>query len=78
MELLKRKYSFSSFEEAIAFIDQVAPIFSRENHHPQITNFYNTVEFVYFTTSANNTVTELDHKIANEIESSYKTLIRQS
>ena len=78
MEMLKRKYSFSSFEEAIAFIDQVAPIFSRENHHPQITNFYNTVEFVYFTTSANNTVTELDHKIANEVESSYKTLIRQS
>lgn len=78
MELLKRKYSFSSFEDAIAFIDQVAPIFSRENHHPQITNFYNTVEFVYFTTSANNTVTELDHKIANEVESSYKTLIRQS
>jgi 4a-hydroxytetrahydrobiopterin dehydratase len=78
MELLKRKYSFSSFEEAIAFIDQVAPIFSRENHHPQITNFYNTVEFVYFTTSANNRVTELDHKIANEVESSYKTLIRQS
>ena len=78
MKPLKRKYSFSSFEEAIAFIDQVAPIFSRENHHPQITNFYNTVEFVYFTTSANNTVTELDHKIANEVESSYKTLIRQS
>ena len=78
MELLKRKYSFSSFEEAIAFIDQVAPIFSRENHHPQITNFYNTVEFVYFTTSANNRVTELDHKIANEVESSYKTLIHQS
>ena len=78
MEPLKRKYSFSSFEEAIAFINQVAPIFSRENHHPQITNFYNTVEFVYFTTSANNRVTELDHKIANEVESSYKTLIRQS
>ena len=78
MEPLIRKYNFSSFEEAIAFIDQVAPIFSRENHHPQITNFYNTVEFVYFTTSANNRVTELDHKIANEVESSYKTLIRQS
>ena len=78
MELLKRKYSFSSFEEAIAFIDQVAPIFSRENHHPQITNFYNTVEFVYFTTSSNNTVTELDHKVANEVESSYKSVIRQS
>jgi len=44
MELLKRKYCFSSFEEAISFIDQVAPIFSRENHHPQITNFYNLIK----------------------------------
>ena len=75
MEPLIRKYSFSSFEEAIAFISHVAPIFSRENHHPKITNFYNTVEFVYFTTHANNKVTELDHKIANEVEVSYKGLV---
>ncbi len=74
MEPLKQKYSFSSFEEAIAFIDRVAPIFIRENHHPKITNFYNTVEFVYFTTSANNRVTELDHKIANEVETIYQSL----
>ena len=78
MEPLKRKYSFSSFEEAIAFIDRVVPIFSRENHHPQITNFYNTVEFVYFTTSVSNSVTELDHKIADEVENTYQTLTRQS
>ena len=78
MEPLKQKYSFSSFEEAIAFIDRVAPIFSRENHHPQITNFYNTVEFVYFTTSVSNSVTELDHKIADEVENTYRTLTRQS
>ena len=75
MEPLIRKYSFSSFEEAIAFISHVAPIFSRENHHPKITNFYNTVEFGYFTTHANNMVTELDHKIANEVEVSYKGLV---
>jgi 4a-hydroxytetrahydrobiopterin dehydratase len=78
MEPLKRKYSFSNFEEAVAFIQSVAPIFSRENHHPKITNFYNTVEFVYFTTSANNTLTELDHMIANEVEATYQTQTRQS
>jgi 4a-hydroxytetrahydrobiopterin dehydratase len=78
MKPLKRKYSFSNFEEAVAFIQIVAPIFSRESHHPKITNFYNTVEFVYFTTSANNTVTELDHKIANEVETTYQTQTRQS
>jgi 4a-hydroxytetrahydrobiopterin dehydratase len=78
MEPLKRKYSFSNFEEAVAFIQSVAPIFSRENHHPKITNFYNTVEFVYFTTSANNTVTELDHKIADEVEGLYQSLTHKS
>ena len=78
MEPLKRKYSFSNFEEAVAFIQSVAPIFSRENHHPKITNFYNTVEFVYFTTSANNTVTELDHKIADEVEGLYHSLTHKS
>ena len=78
MEPLKRKYSFSNFEEAVAFIQSVAPIFSRENHHPKITNFYNTVEFVYFTTSANNTVTELDHKIADEVEGLYQSKTHKS
>ena len=77
MKSLKRKYNFSSFEEAIAFIHSVAPIFSRENHHPKITNFYNTVEFVYYTTSANNSVTELDHEIANEVENAYQTKAHQ-
>lgn len=78
MEPLKRKYSFSNFEEAVAFIQSVTPIFSRENHHPKITNFYNTVEFVYFTTSANNAVTELDYKIADEVEELYQSLTHQS
>ena len=77
MSPLNRKYCFTSFEEAIAVIDRVAPIFSRANHHPQITNFYNTVEFTYYTTSANNSVTELDHMIANEVEAIYQTQDRQ-
>ena len=75
---LIRKYTFSSFEEAITFIDSTALIFSRENHHPKITNFYNIVEFEYYTTSANNKVTELDHKIAKEVDKIYQKLTPQS
>lgn len=75
MEPIKQIFSFSSFEEAIAFIDRVAPIFIKEDHHPKIINFYNKVEFEYFTTSANNKVTNLDHKIANEVECIYKALV---
>ena len=78
MEPLRRKYTFPSFEEAIAFIDRTALIFSRENRHPKITNFYNLVEFEYYTTSLNNTVTKLDHKIAFEVEKIYQSLTPQS
>lgn len=78
MEPFIRKYTFSSFEEAITFIDCTALIFSRENHHPKITNFYNLVEFEYYTTSASNKVTELDHKIAKEVEKIYRKLTQRS
>jgi len=78
MAPLIRKYSFESFEEAIEFINRVSKIFSRENHHPRIINFYNTVAFHYFTTDANDKVTDLDRKIANEVEIIYKTLAPQS
>lgn len=71
---LVRKYSFESFEETIAFISRVSRIFSKENHHPKIINFYNTVAFHYFTADANNEVTDLDRKIADEVESVYKSL----
>ena len=73
MAPLVRKYSFESFEETIACINRVSKIFSRENHHPKVINFYNTVEFHYFTTDANNQVTALDRKIADEVESAYKS-----
>ena len=41
--------------------------------NPKIINFYNTVAFHYFTTDANNEVTYLDRKIADEVESVYKS-----
>tara|TARA_A100001011_G_scaffold100041_1_gene105411 strand:+ start:2981 stop:3217 length:237 start_codon:yes stop_codon:yes gene_type:complete len=78
MAPLIRKYSFESFEETIAFINRVSIIFSRENHHPKITNFYNTVAFHYFTTDANNEVTDLDRKIADEVESVYQSFGHKS
>jgi 4a-hydroxytetrahydrobiopterin dehydratase len=78
MAPLIRKYSFESFEETIAFINRVSKIFSRENHHPKITNFYNTVAFNYFTTDANNEVTDLDRKIADEVENVYQSFGHKS
>ena len=78
MAPLIREYSFDSFEETIEFISRVSKIFSRKNHHPKIINFYNTVAFHYFTTDANNEVTYLDRKIADEVESVYKSFCPKS
>ena len=78
MTPIVRKYNFESFEETIAFINRVSKIFSRENHHPKIINFYNAVAFHYFTTDANNEVTDLDRKIADEVESVYQSFGHKS
>ena len=68
MKSLNKKYNFTNFEDAISFINRISEIFIRENHHPKIINFYNVVELEFFTVSKNNNVTEIDYKIANEVE----------
>ena len=39
---LIREFKFNDFEEAISFINKVAEISERDNHHPEIYNIYNT------------------------------------
>ena len=41
---LVREFKFNDFEEAISFINKVAEISERDNHHPEIYNIYNTVK----------------------------------
>ena len=38
---LIREFKFNDFEEAISFINKVAEISERDNHHPEIYNIYN-------------------------------------
>ena len=73
MKPLQKNYVFTSFEEAMQFIAHISPIFTRENHHPEIKNFFNRVELGYYTTSAGNNVTALDRSIAKEVDMIYKT-----
>ena len=72
MAPLVRKYSFESFEETVRLSVEFQE-FSRKTII-KIINFYNTVAFHYFTADANNEVTDLDRKIADEVESVYKSL----
>ncbi|NTS40090.1 4a-hydroxytetrahydrobiopterin dehydratase [Flavisolibacter sp. BT320] len=66
---LYRKFEFSDFSEAFAFMTRVAMVAEKMNHHPRWTNVWNTVEVWLNTHDAGNVVTEKDRKLAEKIDS---------
>lgn len=65
---LKKTFKFSDFQEAFAFMTRVAFLAEKQNHHPNWSNVYNTVEIELSTHDAGNIVTEKDHKLAKAID----------
>ncbi len=65
---LYKKFEFTNFSEAFAFMTRVAIEAEKLNHHPLWTNVYNKVEIWLSTHDANNTVTEIDYKLALAID----------
>ncbi|MBN7809900.1 4a-hydroxytetrahydrobiopterin dehydratase [Algoriphagus sp. H41] len=65
---LKKTFEFSDFQEAFAFMTRVAFLAEKQNHHPNWSNVYNTVEIELNTHDAGDIVTEKDHKLAQAID----------
>jgi len=65
---LYKKFQFSTFLEAFAFMKKVAKLAEAMNHHPLWTNVYNTVEIWLSTHDAGNVVTEKDRALADAID----------
>ena len=65
---LKRKFEFKDFNDALVFINKLAPICESMNHHPQINWIYNKIELTLSTHDAGNKITELDYQLANKID----------
>ncbi len=65
---LKKDYEFDNFVEAFGFMTKVAMIAEKMNHHPQMTNTYNKVNFELSTHDAGNKVTNKDRKLAEAID----------
>ena len=65
---LKRKFEFKDFNEALTFINKLAPICESMNHHPEINWVYNKIELTLSTHDAGDKITELDHQLANKID----------
>lgn len=64
---LYRKFEFSDFSEAFAFMTRVAMEAEKMNHHPLWTNVWNTIEIWLSTHDAGDVVTEKDEKLAEKI-----------
>ena len=60
---LAREFRFESFPEAIAFVNRVADLAERENHHPDIDVRYTRVTLRWWTHTAGG-VTERDRRLA--------------
>lgn len=64
---LQRTFVFKDFIEAWAFMNKVALIAEKMNHHPEWSNVYNKVEIKLSTHDKGNTVTESDLELARKI-----------
>jgi 4a-hydroxytetrahydrobiopterin dehydratase len=60
---LEREFEFESFPAAIAFVNAVARLSERENHHPDITISYRRVTLRWSTHSAGG-ITDRDREMA--------------
>ena len=60
---LERSFELCSFVDAIAFVNRIADLAERENHHPDIAISYRTVTLRWTTHSAD-AVTERDRELA--------------
>ncbi len=64
---IRRKYTFASFREAIAFVNRVADLAEAEGHHPDISIEYRAVTLA-FTTHAIGGLSRRDFAVAARMD----------
>lgn len=67
-ELLVKEFVFSTFQDAINFVNTVAKIADEADHHPDIFISYNKVKISLITHDLGE-ISEKDYSLAKEIES---------
>lgn len=64
---LEKTYKFKDFEQAMDFVNKVAKIAEKQNHHPDITIKFNKVE-LSITDHEKGGVSEKCHKFTNAVD----------
>ena len=65
---LIRKFEFSSYEEGLKFVNEVAEISNEVNHHPDIILKYNRVIVRTTTHDQGNTISDKDYNLTSLID----------
>ena len=65
---LTREFKFNNFKDALLFINKVADISEKYNHHPEIYNVYNTVKLSLCTHDKGSIITDKDYSLAHKID----------
>src|SRR5690242_5770403 len=68
---LFKEFTFKDFNDAFAFMKEVALVAEARNHHPRWLNEWNKVQFWLYTHSAGG-ATEKDESLAKEIDVIYE------
>ena len=68
---LSATFKFKDFVEAFAFMTEVAFHAEKQNHHPEWSNVWNTVNISLSTHDAGDIVTEKDYQLAKAISEVY-------
>ena len=65
---LTREFKFNNFKDALLFINKVADISEKYNHHPEIYNVYNRVKLSLCTHDKGSIITDKDYNVAQKID----------
>tara|TARA_B100001093_G_scaffold283071_1_gene270448 strand:- start:485 stop:1279 length:795 start_codon:yes stop_codon:yes gene_type:complete len=65
---LYKRYKFETFSEALNFINNIAPMLDKEDHHPILFNFYSVVDLYFYSGFADNKITSLDFEVAKKVD----------
>ena len=65
---LIKTFEFTSFEEAMLFMQDATPFISKTDHHPTWSNTYNRITVTLCTHDSGNQVTEKDHALATYLD----------
>ena len=70
---ISKQFEFPTFMDGISFVNELAPICERIQHHPDILIYYKKIMFKLQRYHSGQKVTSLDFMIAREIENLYQS-----